>query len=369
MTNSNSILPFYLKASVFLVGLSALLAILYIAQGIILPLIFAFIIAILLNPVVSFLVRIKTNRIVAIFLALFLTLLIIATFIALIYSQVVSFSESWPIFVNKFTVMVNQTIGSASEYLHVKPQLIHSWITKSQDELIHINGALIGKTIVTVGTSLAILLLIPVYVFVILFYKPLLREFINRLFRENNELQISVIVTETKTVIQSYLLGLVIEAVIVAILNALGLMLLGIEYAILLGIIGALLNVIPFVGGIISVALYMMVGMVTKSSPWLAVYILIIHAFIQLIDNNFIIPKIVASKVKINALFSIIIVLVGNTLWGIPGMFLSIPLLAILKVIFDHMETLKPWGFLLGDSMPLMFQIKPILKRNKKQNT
>jgi predicted PurR-regulated permease PerM len=85
------------------------------------------------------------------------------------------------------------------------------------------------------------------------------------------------------------------------------------------------------------------------------------YYFIQLIDNHFIVPKIVASKVKINALFAIIVVLAGNALWGIPGMFLSIPLLAIVKLIFDHIEPLKPWGFLLGDTMPPMLKIKGLI--------
>jgi predicted PurR-regulated permease PerM len=105
-----------------------------------------------------------------------------------------------------------------------------------------------------------------------------------------------------------------------------------------------------------------MVALVTKPSPWFAFYVFGVHTFIQIIDNDFIVPKIVASKVKINALFSILVVLVGNALWGIPGMFLSLPLLAIVKVIFDHLESMKPWGFLLGDTMP---PLKKITVRNK----
>lgn len=367
MIKNNTILPFYTKAGIFFVGLAALLTILYVAQGIILPLIFAFIIAILLNPIVNFFILIKINRIVSIVLTLLLTVLLIVAFCALIYTQAKSFSDSWPVLVDKFTLLVNQTIHSISEYLNIRPRLIHAWITKSQRELVNINSAFIGQTIMDVGSVVITLLLVPVYVFIILYYKPLLLEFIHRLFKEVHQDQVTEIVTQTKSVIQHYLIGLLIEAVIVGVLNAVGLILIGIDYAILLGIFGAILNVIPYIGGIISVALFMMVGLVTKSSGWFAVYILGIHAFIQLIDNNFIVPKIVASKVEINALFSIIVVLAGNALWGIPGMFLSIPLLAIIKVVFDHIDTLKPWGFLLGDTMPLRIKMKPIF--NKKQNS
>jgi len=156
---------------------------------------------------------------------------------------------------------------------------------------------------------------------------------------------------------------LIIEAIIVATLDTTALLILGIDYAVLLGIIAALLNVIPYIGGLVAVALPMMVAVATKTTAWYAFYVLCFYYVIQLFDNNFIVPYIVASKVKINALFSIIVVFVGNAMWGIPGMFLSIPLLAIVKLIFDHIESLKPWGYLLGDSMPPGINIKPILKK------
>jgi len=364
VTFSKSILPFYTRAGIFFVGLSALIAILYVAQSIIIPVVFSFIIAILLHPVVKFLTRLKINRIIAIILTMLLTVILLLAFIALIYSQAVSFSDSWPVFVQKFTELVNQTVHTASHYFNIRPSIINAWLTKTQHELINIDGTLIGQTIVNLGGILSALVLVPVYIFVILYYQPLLIEFIHRLFNETHQTQVNSIVTQTKSVIQHYLVGLIIEAIIVGSLNALGLLLLGIQYAIILGVLGALLNMIPYIGGIIAVGLFMMVALVTKSSAWFALYVFGIHIFIQIIDNDYIVPKIVASKVKINALFSILVVLVGNALWGIPGMFLSLPLLAIVKVVFDHIESTKPLGFLLGDTMPPILNIKSKIKRN-----
>ncbi len=362
-------IPFYARATIFLVGTISLLAILYIAKVIIIPIVFAIIIAILLHPVVNFFVRRKINRIVAIVISLLLTFLIIAAFGALIVSQASRFTESWPLLVEKFTVMLNQIITEASEYFDLNPQKIHDWISKTQGELLNRSAAAIGKTLVTVGGIVVVLFLVPVYIFLILFYQPLLLDFIRRVFDKSNHSQVNEIVSQTKTVIQQYLLGLVIETVIIAILQIATLLILGIEYAILLGIIGALLNLIPYIGGLVAVALPMMVALVTKESGWYALYVLAIYYVIQLIDNNYIVPKIVASKVKINALFSIIAILVGNALWGIPGMFLSIPILAIVKLICDHIEPLKPWGFLFGDTMPTILKIKPIrMMRLKKKS-
>lgn len=357
-------LPFFAKASLFFIGLVALLAILYIAQGIIVPIVFAIIISIVLHPVVNFFVRKRINRIVAIAITLFLTVLFIAAFCLLIFSQVSKFSETWPIIVDKFTGMLNQSITSISGYLDINPQSIHEWILKTKNELINDSSAAIGQTLVAVGGLVVILLLIPTYVFIILFYHPLLIEFIHRLFGTSNQSQVTEIVTQTKTVIQRYLVGLVIEAIIVATLDTTALLILGIDYAILLGIIAALLNVIPYIGGLVAVALPMMVAVATKTTAWYAFYVLAFYYVIQLIDNNFIIPYIVASKVKINALFSIIVVFVGNAMWGIPGMFLSIPLLAIVKLICDHIESLKPWGFLLGDTMPPTLNLKKLIQKS-----
>jgi predicted PurR-regulated permease PerM len=352
-------LPLFVKAILFLIGLYVLFTMLYIAKSIIVPLLFATILAILLHPVVVFFVRLRINRLIAIIITLLLTVVVITAFGSLLISQGVRLAESWPILVEKFNGTLDQTVVWASDYFDVKPETIHAWIAKAKGEIINAANQSIGQTLVIIGSGIIIVFLLPVYIFLLLFYQPLLLDFIQKLTNRNNHIQVTEVVTQTKTLIQRYLVGLVIEATIVAILEIAVLLIFGIEYAILLGIIGALLNVIPYIGGIVAVALPMMVALATKDSAWYAVYILIFYYVIQLVDNNYIVPKIVASKVKINALFSIIVVLAGNALWGVPGMFLSIPLLAIVKLIFDNIEPLKPWGFLLGDTMPNLLKIKP----------
>jgi predicted PurR-regulated permease PerM len=358
-------LPFYAKATICLIGLSALFTILYVGQLIILPLVFAIVIAIVLLPIVNMFVRMKINRVISIILTIFLGYIMIAGLVALLYSQALMFSESWPALVNKFTVLLNNSITWASGYFNINQQQIHEWITKTKSELVSTVSSSIGHTISTIGTGLVAMFLIPVYIFMILFYQPLILDFIHKLFGKGEQSHVTAIITQTKTVIQHYLVGLVIEFVIIAVLYSTTLLILGVDYAILIGIICAMLNVIPYIGGFIGIALPMMVALVTKSTAWYSFYVLIIFYIIQFFDNHFIIPRIVASKVKINALFAIIIVLVGNAIWGIPGMFLSIPLLAIAKLIFDHIEPLKPWGFLLGDTMPPILKIKSILRKKR----
>jgi predicted PurR-regulated permease PerM len=368
VTDEKIKLPSYAKTTIIIVGLFAFLSILYIAKSILIPLVFATIFAIVLHPVVNFFVGKKVNRVVAIIITLILTFIVIGGVCVLLISQATRFTESLPILIDKITVIFNQTITWASGYFDINAQKIHEWFASFKDSLISTGSASVGKTLVNVGGLIVVLFLVPVYIFMLLFYHPILLEFIHRIFGISNNSQVSTIVTQTKSVIQRYLIGLVIEAVIIAILNSVALLILGIEYAILLGVISAMLNVIPYIGGFLGFLLIITVTLLTKSPVYL-LYVVIIYTIIQFVDNHFIVPKIVASKVKINALFAILVVFAGNALWGIPGMFLSIPLLAIVKLICDNIESLKPWGFLLGDTMPPIFKIKLVPEKRIKKYT
>jgi len=362
-------LPFYAKATIFLVGLFALLTMLYIAQRIVIPIAFAIIIAIVLQPVVNFFVRMKMNRVIAIVITLLLTFLFIAAFVALLFSQASRFSETWPILVDKFTVIINHAITWASGYFNIDPQNFRDWITKTKGELINTVSSSIGQTLVTIGGGLVLMLLLPLYIFLLLFYQLLLLNFIHKLFGKNNQAHVSEIITQTKTLTQHYIRGLLFEAVIVATLYASGLLIIGIDYAILLGVIAALLNIIPYIGGAIAASLFMIIAITTKDSATYPLLVLALYIVIHLIDNSVIIPRIVASKVKINALISITAILTASALFGIPGMIICIPVTGIIKLIFDHIEPLKPWGFLLGDTMPPILKIKAIRLGMKKKKS
>lgn len=353
-------IPFYAKASLIFIGLFALITMLYLAKQIIVPIIFSVIISIVLCPIVDFFIRRKIRRGLAIAITLALVSIILISLLGLLSTQLNSFTDALPKLIDKFYETLNSSIDWTSDTFNVSTKKINTYIVDTKIAMMGASRSTIGSTISTMGSALVIIVLVPVYVFMILFYKPLLLDFIRRVFGKGNLVEVNEVLTSTRKIIQSYLIGLLVEAAIIAILNSIGLLILGIEYAVLLGILGAILNVIPYLGGIIAMTLYAIIALVSKDSSIYIVYVLGMYTVIQLIDNNYLVPKIVGSKVKINALVSIVVVIAGGALWGIPGMFLSIPLTAILKVIFDHIETLKPWGFLLGDTMPeiSIFKIK-----------
>jgi len=357
-------LPTYLKLSQIVMGLTAFFYILYIGQDIIVPLIYAMLIAMLLNPLVNRLCRYKLPRVIAILIAILAGFLLISAVIYFISTQSIKFSSSFPLLKEKFNMMFKDLIDWMSHAFNLSTQKINSSVNNIKNQGMENGGVVIGQTLGTLSGALVLIFLLPVYVFMILFYKSLLVEFIGRLFPKAQHATVGEVLIETKSLVQNYLVGLLVEMAIVAALNTIALLLLGIQYAILLGVIGAILNLIPYIGGVVAIALPMLIAIATKE-PVYALYVFIAYIIVQFIDNNFLVPKIVASKVKINALVSIVVVLIGGALWGIAGMFLSIPLTAILKVMFDRIEPLKPWGFLLGDTIPAIVSFKIKLPKKK----
>lgn len=341
-------LPFFIRISVVFVGLLAFLTFLYLGRDIIIPIVIATLFAIVFNPLVNKLVKDKFNRTLAISIVVFIALLIIVGSSILFVSQISSFSESFPTLVSKLQTVLDQIILSIRAKLHMSSADVALWFKKIQDTVITNSSAIIGKTIGTIGSTMFFIILIPVYVFMILYYKPLLLDFIRKLYGERNSDQINKIFEKTKTTIQSYLIGLVKQAVIVASLYIITFFIIGIPYAVLLGITGALLNIIPFLGAYIAITIFVLIALVT-ASPTAVLLVIIAFIVIHAIDNMYIVPKIVASQVRLNALISLTAVLAGNAIWGIPGMFLSIPLAALIKVVSDHIGSLEPWGYVMGD--------------------
>jgi predicted PurR-regulated permease PerM len=246
---------------------------------------------------------------------------------------------------------------------------------KQQDKMLE--GAKAG-TIDTFGVagtfnlitaSVLTLTLIPIYVFLLMYYRPMLLQFLVELFKSEHSERVREIIKEIKNVIQHFVVGILIETGTVALLNSVGLLVLGAPYAALLGILGAILNMIPYIGGIVQLIFSALVIYSNTGSISLLAWSTIILLVVQFIDNNLLVPWIIGTKVQLNSLVSIIGVLVGGALCGIGGMFLSIPALAICKVIFDRVDDLKPWGRVFGTDNDISKNYLKIPRRKKKPPT
>jgi predicted PurR-regulated permease PerM len=340
--------PFYIRATVILLGLFLIIFGLSTLREILVPLAFAILLAILLNPVVAFLEKRRFPKVLAISTVLLLTTVAAAGIAYLLYMQVSSFSDQLPAFGKKLGDLGALLQQKANDDLGISMQKQTQYIAQAKAGMTPILAGFMG----TAAGVLSMTVLLPVYVFLLLFYQPLLTTFFYEIFTEKNASEVGVILSQTKGAVQSYMVGLLLEALVVAILNSAALFILGVDYAILLGVVGALLNILPYIGGIIAILLPILIATVTKDGFQTQLWIVVAYLVIQFIDNHFLVPYIVSSKVKINALISIVIVLMGGALWGISGMFLSIPFIGVLKIIFDRIPEMKPWGRLLGTEVP-----------------
>ncbi len=337
--------PFYIKAPAVLLGLSLFIYILIILQDILVPVCFATLIAILLNPVVNKLIKWRIPKPVSIALALLLAFTAFAALLYFLASQISHFSEMVP----QLKQRSQQIIGQLQQWLETTfnyPRAKQNTALQNAEKSMQpfLTGVL-GSVVGVIG----VFVLLPVYIFLILYYKPLFLNFFYEVFEDRHGGKVAEILSETKNAVQSYITGLLIEMCIVAAMNSTALLILGVKYALLIGVIGAILNIVPYIGGLIAIALPIIISLVTGGDGF-TTPLLIVGAYliIQFIDNNFLVPKIVSSKVDVNAFVSIIIVLMGGAMWGVSGMFLSIPFIAICKIIFDRVQPLKPWGKLLG---------------------
>jgi predicted PurR-regulated permease PerM len=341
--------PFYLKSTVIMFGLVLLVYIFSQLADVFVPIAYSLFIAILLNPLCNKFEGWKIPKVLAIALTLLIASIAIAGLFYFLSTQIIQFGDSLPMLQKKLaaiSVTTQQWVATTFGYTVQKQNLLIK-------EAMNNSHALLGSTLGSVVGVLGLVFIIPVYVFLVLYYKTLLLNFFYEVFSEENSKRVAEVLKETKVAIQSYIIGLLIEMMIVAALNSVALVLLGVKYGILIGVIGAILNLVPYLGGIIAIALPVLMATVTKDGYGTQLGVIIAYMVIQFIDNNVLVPRIVSSKVQINALMSIIVVLLGNMLWGLSGMFLSIPFVAVLKIIFDRIDGLKPWGKLLGDTIPV----------------
>lgn len=349
MTSLKQGSPFYTKLAMVLVSLIALFYIAILGKSILAPLIFALLFAVLLLPLCAFLERrLKFPRSVASLVSVLLLVLSLVGLLYLVGSQVDSLADDWPKFKQQVLTSVDSLQHWISVKFHIRIKQQMTYVNTATSKLLETGSSVIGDVLVSFSSLLVFLVFILIDTFFLLYYRRLIIKFLVAVFREENAVLVYDIIAEIQSRIRQYILGLLLEMVIVATASGLALWMLGVEYALLLGLLIGLFNLIPYIG--IACALVLST-VVTFASAGTAKLVLVICTIlgIHLVDSNVLLPVIVGSKVRINALITILGVIVGENVWGITGTFLAIPVIAIIKIVFDRIEPLKPWGMLLGD--------------------
>ncbi|HMJ71588.1 MAG TPA: AI-2E family transporter [Cyclobacteriaceae bacterium] len=341
--------PFYKRLAFNLISVCLIGLIIIYGKSIVVPLALAVLFANLLLPVTRFLTKKRFNRPLAILAPLVSAILVIVTIVVLLSAQVGNFLEDVPALSEKGTELVGNLQQWIDEHAHMSVRKQNQYFRQGMDNLKEQAPKLVGVTFVSIAGVVTYLVLIPIFTFLTLYYRKTIKEFLVGVFKNGSTRKVNEVLEESTTVAQQYMTGLLIETVIVFTLNVIGFLIIGIKYPVFLALLAAILNLVPYVGILVANLLCMATTLLTSDRLSDVVWVGVVLGLVQLFDNNFGMPVIVGNKVKINALVTIIGVLIGGAMCGVPGMFLAIPSIAVLKIVFDKVPELNPWGIMLGD--------------------
>ncbi len=357
-------LPFIAKFAFALISVTILVYWLVVLQDILVPVLIAIILSMAIFPVANWLENKGLGRVWAVTITLILFTAVAVGIIWLASTQVSNFGEMIPQLQAKIMNWFNQIQRWGESTFHVERKAQIAQLRKYGTGMLSSGGTLFSTALATTGNLLGNLSLIPIYMFFFLYYRDFFKMFFYKLFNNISRRRVDAVLTKIYEVVHSYLTGLVTVTLIVGTLNTIGLLALGIDYAVFFGFLAAALLVIPFIGILIGSILPIIIALITKDSPMYAVGVAGVFIFVQFLEGNFITPQIVGSKVSINGLIAIVALLLGSALWGLAGMALSLPTIAILKVVFDSVPALKPFAYVLGepDHDRLQFEKKRMAK-------
>ena len=333
-------LPFYAKLVSVLLALVVIVYGLHQLQGLLIPLVFAILFSVLLFPLVQRLENWKVPRILAIVICLILALGVITGLFYAISVQISSFSEVVPKLVERGSIYINKLQTFADERFNIDRQRQVSEVRKYLNQALSEGGTILTSTLLATTSTLTNVFLVLIFGFFFLLYRDFFRSFFYKAFADTRRSKIDGVLEGIYTVVKDYLAGLVLVILIIGTLMTVGLLILGIDYAVFFGFFGISL-------GSLLPAAY---ALVTEDNPLKAVGVIAIFLFVQTLEGNFITPYIVGSKVSINPLAAIVVLILWENVWGLPGLVLALPMTAILKVIFDSVDSLKPYGFLIGEA-------------------
>ena len=361
-------LPFYIKLACVLFSLFAIGCLVILGKEILSPLLFSCLFSILLLPLARFFeLKMRLPRSAASMIAVVLFLSVVGVIIYVIGSQIADLMSDWPAFQAQISRSMYNFRGWVSEHFHITRRKQLNVVNTATSKVTAPDAAAVGTTLLSLSSMVLFLVFTFIYTFFFLLYRKLIMKFLVSVFLEENKAKVHEIIEQVQMIIRKYITGLLIEMAIVAIAVSVTLSVLGVKYAILLGLITGIFNLIPYFGIFSSMVLSATVTLGTSQDSTVVIYVLIAFVITHLVDSNVILPLVVGSKVRINALVTILGVVIGEMFWGISGMFLSIPVIAVLKIIFDRVESLHPWGIILGDEEKKQNKLARRLTTRKKK--
>ncbi len=358
-TNSSSV---YHKLLYPLLCIAVTVWLLYVGQGVLKPLAMASLLALLLIGPCRFFEKNGVHRGIASLMCMLLALVFFIVLFYVLSTSIISFKKDLPLMMERLSETTNELQAWAKEKFNISAREMRDFVKTSKEDALPNASNIIEGTVNTISNVIFLTVIIFIYTFLLLMYRSLILQFFIQLFNKKYKESIHSIAGNIRFAIKGYMGGLIIEMAVIAFLNFTAFSLLGVKYAFLLAVISAIFNIIPYLGIFVGCVFSALVTFTTDTSATvLGVVIALI--IIHMIDTNILMPKIVGSKVKLNALAAIAGVIAISAIWGLAGTFLAMPMLAIMKVIFEEVNEWRPFALLMGDDTNITSASKPVITR------
>ena len=341
--------PFYFRLCCILISIVILGFLAILGQQILVPMILGLLIAILLMPLCRFMEkRLRFPRGLASILVSILALAVIGGVIYMMSIEVAKLANDWPQFQKQFVVLTNDLQSWISRTFGVRRHDQLEYLNDAAKKSISTGTAILEKALASIGYVLMITGFTFLFTLFFLIYRTHLLKFLVASFSETYHKTVFDVIDNIQFMTKKYLVGLFFQMIIVTVLSFIAYTIIGIKYNFMLAILTGVLNILPYIGIFTALLIGALITFATSGTSHV-LFVVIAIGIIHAIDGNIIMPRVEGSKVKINSLIVIIGLIIGEMLWGIAGMFLTIPVLAIIKIIFDRVEGLQSWGFLMGE--------------------
>ncbi|MCF6364722.1 MAG: AI-2E family transporter [Bacteroidales bacterium] len=339
--------PILVRLTVILLFTILLIYSLIAAKHILYPLALSALFSYLLYPIASFLEnKARFPRFLAVLISVLIFLAVITGAINLLINQIQKFAQD-----DTIKEQAIENFLAIQSFIEGKYQVAtddqNTWILESIRNFFETGGQVKSIIMKAAGTIEA-MLFIPIFTFFMLFFRDRAERFAHKLAQKRHSELAEKLIKQISKVTIKYVTGVTTVVIILAIVHSTALSIIGIKYAVVLGIITACFSFIPYFGTIVSGILPLLFTLVAQDNPYLALAVAIYYSIISLIDHNILTPSIVGGKVHLNPFITILSIIIGATIWGIPGMIIVVPFMAVLKIVCDNVESLKPFGYILG---------------------
>jgi predicted PurR-regulated permease PerM len=341
-------LPLILRITVVLLFLWLSYFILTEFRNYLYPITLGGLFAYLLYPVASYLEKRKMPRIFANILSIILGIAVVSAVFFFIYKQMGLFLEDLPSLKIVASRNVNTIFKHLTHLTGVETPQLKEQFKLFAGNLLNISGQNFKSTFGATFQTVFAVAIMPVYIFFLLFYRNKFHDFILMVVPDHKHAIASKIIDEVNQVVVNYMTGVFVVVTILVILNSTGFVIIGMKHALLLGILAAIMNFIPYYGTIIGYMFPLFIAVFTMNSPQYAFLVVIQFVIVQFTENNILTPNIVGAHVSINPFMIILAITFGGFIWGLPGMFIAVPVAAVFRVLGENLPELAPIGYLLG---------------------